>query len=240
MNQPSSGNALENTSPPSSVPMFRNLSAKDASPSLGSDRAQAHGELPQDYSPKIQGWNAGPSNSHPVTTATSRNESINSFESDHRHPANDLRGGMYQDHMALQWEQDPYETDPNLTLHLLDLYFQHAGRATYGMFPRRPFVAWVRTNRKATQDDRMLLYSVLAMGSLFSADSEERALGKRFAAVASYATAKRFGKFSLQLCQSRLILALFHFAQGKSQEAWDFCGAGLRAISALNLNTEEG
>jgi hypothetical protein len=220
--------------------MFRNLSAKDASPNLGSDRAQAHGELPQDYSPKIEGWNAGPSNSRPVTTATSRNESINSFESDHRHPANDLRGGMYQDHMALQWEQDPYETDPNLTLHLLDLYFQHAGRATYGMFPRRPFVAWVRTNRKATQDDRMLLYSVLAMGSLFSADSEERALGKRFAAVASYATAKRFGKFSLQLCQSRLILALFHFAQGKSQEAWDFCGAGLRAISALNLNTEEG
>jgi hypothetical protein len=78
------------------------------------------------------------------------------------------------------------------------------------------------------------------MGSLFSPDADKRALGKRFAAVATYAAEKRFGKFSLQLCQSRLLLALYHFAQGKSQEAWDFCGGGLRAISALKLNTEEG
>lgn len=86
----------------------------------------------------------------------------------------------------------------------------------------------------------MLLYSILAMGSLFSPDADKRALGKRFAGVAIYAAEKRFGKFSLQLCQSRLLLALYCFAQGKSQEAWDFCGAGLRAISALKLNTEEG
>jgi hypothetical protein len=86
----------------------------------------------------------------------------------------------------------------------------------------------------------MLLYSVLAMGSIFSNDLDKRTLGKRFAAIAAYATEKRFGKFTLQLCQSRLMLALYNFARGKSQEAWDFCGAGLRALSALKLNTEEG
>jgi hypothetical protein len=154
--------------------------------------------------------------------------------------ADDLRRGSYQDHLAIQWEQDPYETDPRLTIHLLDLYFLHAGRATYGMFPRRPFIAWIESSREKSQDHLMLLYTVLAMGSLFSADPEKRALGKRFAAVASYAAEKRFGKFTLQLCQSRLMLALYLFAKGKSQEAWDFCGAGLRAISALKLNTEEG
>lgn len=125
-------------------------------------------------------------------------------------------------------------------MHLLDLYFLHAGRATYGIFPRRPFITWVETNRDKNQDQLMVLYIVVALGSLFSADPEKRALGKRFAAVASYAAEKRFGRFTLQLCQTRLMLALYSFARGKSQEAWDFCGAGLRAISALKLNTEEG
>jgi hypothetical protein len=152
----------------------------------------------------------------------------------------DPRRGSHQDQLALQWEQDPFDVDPRLTLHLLDLYFLHAGRATYGMFPRRPFTAWVETNHEKGQDQLMLLYAVLAMGSIFSADPDKRTLGKRFAAVAAYALEKRFGKFTLQLCQSRLILALYNFARGKSQEAWDFCGAGLRAISALKLNTEEG
>lgn len=152
----------------------------------------------------------------------------------------DPRRGSLQDQLALQWEQDPFETDARLTMHLLDLYFLHAGRATYGMFPRRPFLTWVETNREKSQDHLMLLYSVLAMGSVFSADPDKRNIGKRFAAVAAYGTEKRFGKFTLQLCQSRLMLALYNFARGKSQEAWDFCGAGLRALSALKLNTEEG
>jgi hypothetical protein len=152
----------------------------------------------------------------------------------------DLRRGSHQDQLAMQWEQDPYDTDPRLTMHLLDLYFLHAGRATYGMFPRRPFLAWVETNREKNQDHLMLLYSVLAMGSVFSATAEQRSAGKWYAAVAAYAMEKRFGKFTLQLCQSRLMLGLYNFARGKSQEAWDYCGAGLRALSALKLNSEDG
>lgn len=148
--------------------------------------------------------------------------------------------GLYQDPLALQWEQDPGETDPRITLHVLNLYFLHAGRAIHGMFPRKAFISWAQSGRGKSQDDRMLLYSILGMGSLFSPDAGKRALGKRFVAVATYAAEKRFGRFSLQLCQSRLLLGLYHFAQGKPQEAWDFCGAGLHAISALKLNTEEG
>jgi hypothetical protein len=171
--------------------------------------------------------------------------SVQSYDSDWSGSANDQGlddpgRGSYSDQLALQWEQDPFETDPGLTMHLLDLYFNHAGRATYGMFPRRPFLTWVEVNREKNHDHLMLLYSVLAIGSLFSADGDKRALGKRFASVASYAAEKRFGKFSLQLCQTRLMLALFYFARGKSQEAWDYCGAGLRALSALKLNSEEG
>jgi hypothetical protein len=171
--------------------------------------------------------------------------SIHSIESDwsgsaHDQGPDDPGRGFYPDQIAQLWEQDPFDKDPRLTLHLLDLYFLHTGRASYGMFPRRPFIAWVESSRAKDQDALMLLYSLLAMGSLYSVDPEKRALGRTFAYVALHATEKRFGKFSLQLSQARLVLALYYFARGKVQEAWDFCGAGLRAISALKLNTEEG
>ena len=181
----------------------------------------------------------------PKLVSEKRGMSVHSFDTDWSGSLNDAdpddpRRSAHQDQLAMQWEQDPYEAEPRLTMHILDLYFRHAGRATYGIFPRRPFLAWVESPREKNQDDRMLLYSVLAMGSIFSPEPEQRNIGKQFAAIAAYATEKRFGKFTLQLCQSRLMLALYNFARGKSTQAWDFCGAGLRAISALRLNTEEG
>lgn len=242
-------NASGETSPSSSSVLFKNQSAELVSPVAGPDKPRAFEES-RESSRTIEAWNAGspfkPRNFRPNSVATSsRDMSVHSLDSDWSGSVNnqdpdDPRRGSHQDQLALQWEQDPFETDARLTMHLLDLYFLHAGRATYGMFPRRPFLTWVETNREKNQDHLMLLYSVLAMGSVFSSDPDKRNIGKRFAAVAAYATEKRFGKFTLQLCQSRLMLALYNFARGKSQEAWDFCGAGLRALSALKLNTEEG
>lgn len=248
LNQAGMSNASGETSPSTSAPILKNPPIEFSSPAAAADKSKAPGEL-RDSCKKVDIWNIGtpfkPRSFRPNSIAISRDMSVQSFDSDWSGSANDPgiddpRHGSYQDQLALQWEQDPFETDSRLTLHLLDLYFLHAGRATYGIFPRRPFLSWVESNHDKDQDHLMILYAVLAMGSLFSADPDKRALGKRFASVASYAAEKRFGKFSLQLCQTRLMLALYYFAQGKSQEAWDFCGAGLRAISALKLNTEEG
>ncbi|OCL09486.1 hypothetical protein AOQ84DRAFT_431293 [Glonium stellatum] len=184
------------------------------------------------------------------TSATGgRDMSVHSFETEWSSLANGIepsvhedgrRGSHHVDQLALGWEQDPYEADPGLTSSLLNLYFTHIGSATYCIFPPQHFTAWVETCREKSHDDRMLLYSVLAMGSVFATDSGERSVGKQFAGIAAYATERRFGRFSLQLCQSRLMLALYNFARGKATEAWDFCGLALRAISALKLNTEEG
>ncbi|CAI9628449.1 unnamed protein product [Alternaria burnsii] len=241
-------NASGETSPSNSAPLFKNPSSEVLSPAATSDRNKAPGEL-RDSSRKVDTWNAGtPFRSRkfrPNTATDPRDMSVQSYDSDWSGSANDQGSGdpvrgSYSDYLALQWEQDPFETDPGLTMRLLGLYFLHAGSATYAMFPRQPFLAWVENNRDKSQDHLMLLYSVLAMGSLFSTGEDRGALGKNFTAVASYAAEKRFGKFSLQLCQTRLMLALYNFARGKSQEAWDYCGAGLRALIALKLNSEEG
>ncbi|KAF1969394.1 hypothetical protein BU23DRAFT_477137 [Bimuria novae-zelandiae CBS 107.79] len=247
LNQPGMSNTSGETSPSSSSVLFKNQSTELVSPVAGPDKPRT---LEEQYSKAVDTWNTGSSFTKPRTfrpnsIATSRDMSVHSMDSDWSGSANnqdsdDPRRGSHHDRLAIQWEQDPYDTDARLTMQLLDLYFLHAGRATYGMFPRRPFLAWVETNREKNQDHLMLLYSVLAMGSVFSLEPEKRSIGKLYAAVAAYAMEKRFGKFTLQLCQSRLMLALYNFARGKAQEAWDYCGAGLRALSALKLNTEDG
>ncbi|PVI00469.1 hypothetical protein DM02DRAFT_527035 [Periconia macrospinosa] len=247
LNHQGMSNASEETSPSSSAVLFKTRSTELNSPVAGPNKLKALDEQ-RDYTRTSENWNVTSFKSQafrPNSVATLRDMSVHSMDSDWSGSGNyqdpdGHRRGSHQDHLALQWEQDPYEADPTLTMRLLDLYFNHAGRATYGMFPRKPFTSWIETNREKNQDYLMLVYSVLAMGSVFSADLEDHNIGRRFAAIASYATEKRFGRFTLQLCQSRLMLALYNFARGKSHEAWDLCGAGLRAISALRLNTEEG
>ncbi|KZM26742.1 DNA binding [Ascochyta rabiei] len=249
-NQPGTRNGSTEASPPTPVAAtLRNYATESMSPSVSSEKVDRIAGLRENLRTADARYSGATLQSRdylpPPSLAGLRDASVHSHDSDWSNSVNpgehhNSSAGLYQDHLALQWEQDPGEMDPEITLHLLDLYFLHAGRATYGMFPRKAFKSWARFGRAKSQDDRMLLYSVLAIGSLFSPNIDKRALGKRFAAVATYAAEKRFGRFTLQLCQSRLLLALYNFAQGKSQEAWDYCGAGLRAISALRLNTEEG
>ncbi|KAF2125361.1 hypothetical protein P153DRAFT_378826 [Dothidotthia symphoricarpi CBS 119687] len=233
---------------PSSPPLpSKNASTELSSSAAGSDKEKTHKESHEPFIPrKNEFWHAGtpfnPQSFRPQSVATTG--SVYSYESDLSGVLNgqELDGrtrGSYL-HMELQWEQDPYKTDPKLTMELLDLYFLHVGRPTYNIFPRVPFLSWVESGHEKNPDHIMLLYSVLALGSLFSSNLELQALGNRFASIATYALAKRFGKFDLQMCQSRLILSLYNYGQGKSQAAWDFTGAALRALSALRLNTEEG
>ncbi|EUC36977.1 hypothetical protein COCCADRAFT_86876 [Bipolaris zeicola 26-R-13] len=242
-------NVSGETSPSGSAPLYKHPSSEVLSPSVATERARAIGEPREPTKSAVDPWNIStpyrPRKIRSTAIGNKRDMSVHSYDSDwsgsaNEHVMEDFGRGSYSDPLALQWEQDPFETDPRLTMDLLELYFRHAGRATYSMFPRRAFLTWVETSRDKSQDHLMLLYSILAMGSAFAVDPERRSLGKRFVSVASYAAEKRFGKFSLQLCQTRLMLALYFFAKGKSQEAWDYCGAGLRAISALKLNTEDG
>jgi Fungal specific transcription factor domain len=122
----------------------------------------------------------------------------------------------------------------------LELYFTHINQATYCMLPKSPFLNWVRECRTKTQEDRMLLYTLMAMGCRFSSYKESNAHGKRLLQIARHAVQTSFGRFTLQLAQARLILALLNFSLGNATEAWDYCGSAVRAICGLKYNTEEG
>lgn len=141
---------------------------------------------------------------------------------------------------SFNWGNDPYEVDPEVTMHYIETYFIHINAATYRIFPRKLFLKWVKTETAKSPDDLMILYTMLAMGSVFSSKAERKHEGSLFNKIARYAVEKNHGKYSLQLVQSRLLLAFYHFSLGEPHKAWDYGGMAFRVASGLKLNLEEG
>ena len=104
------------------------------------------------------------------------------------------------------------------------------------MFSEGPFKAWILSAGEKSLDDLMLIYTVLALGTVYSSKPVHKAVGSQFAAISRYACRNRH--FSLQLVQSRLILALYYSATNNPNDSWDACGGAIRAASGLRLNVE--
>lgn len=141
---------------------------------------------------------------------------------------------------SFDWANDPYHVDPEITMHYVETYFMHINAATYRLFPRQLFLDWVRSETVKSPDDLMLIYTMLAMGSVFSSRAERKHEGSLFGKIARFAVERNHGNYSLQLIQSRLLLAFYHFSMGDAHKAWDYGGMGFRVVSGLRLNVEDG
>lgn len=137
------------------------------------------------------------------------------------------------------WDQDPYLYDPEATMRFLELFFAQSAREVSIMFPRDAFTRWVRQCREKCQRECMVLYAVLALGSIF-AQNEFSSFAKICVDRAGQAVSRIDGKFSLTLIQARLLVAGYNHLIGKDSTGWDLSGSALRVISAMRLNNEEG
>lgn len=163
-----------------------------------------------------------------VAVDTSSMSSIRSWDGDLPTP----------DYLGFDWRKDPYSVDVPITDHYIELYFTHINGVTYPIFPRKPFLHWVRNEKKKSSDDHMLVYSILAVGSIFSPRPGRDEEGSQLAKMAQHAVEKNRGKYTLQLAQARILLALYCLSTGDLERAWDYCGLASRAAAGLKLNVE--
>ncbi len=119
-------------------------------------------------------------------------------------------------------------------------YFHHVDSATTCILPRKAFLRWIRESTTKSPTDKMVLYAILAMGTVFAQRPEAKQHQDVFIDIVNHAVMKGGDTFSLQLVQTKLILALFTFSKGQYNQAWDFCGSALRVAFGLKFNTEEG
>ncbi|TIA31098.1 hypothetical protein D6C78_09162 [Aureobasidium pullulans] len=137
------------------------------------------------------------------------------------------------------WDEDPYLHDPEATMRFLELFFAQSAREISIMFPRDAFTRWVQQCREKCQRECMVLYAVLALGSIF-AENEFSSFAKTCAEKAGQAVSRIDGKFSMAMVQARLVVAGYNHLVGKDSTGWDLSGSALRVISAMRLNSEDG
>lgn len=142
------------------------------------------------------------------------------------------RGGM------LSWEDDPYAVDPEVTLQLLRLYLGHFNSGTYYLYPEHHFMQWLSSSTDKCQNERMVLYAMLAIGSIF--DESYFGFGNQCARIAMDILPRHPGLINMCTAQARILLALYSFSKGEYTAAWEHSGGAIRAVQHLQYHTEEG
>jgi len=99
----------------------------------------------------------------------------------------------------------------------MDLYFAHVNAATHQSFPIGPVMHWLNHETSQSQEDLMLIYAMLALGTIYSSRVDREASGSIFADIAVHIIQKYCLKYTLQL---------YHFARGDYERSWDFLGMG--------------
>ncbi|KAJ5689244.1 hypothetical protein N7462_003636 [Penicillium macrosclerotiorum] len=162
-----------------------------------------------------------------------------------RHPVyseilGELRDLNPDDPLAGSWNVDPYESDPEKAVHYVEAYFSHVNNGLYQIFPHTRFILWLKSCDTKSAEDKMLLYSMMALGSMFSDRSDRFIALRRYSQIARFAIQKSQHTLSLQLAQSHLIMSLWYYATGSLIGSWDSIGAAGRAVGGLRFNVESG
>ncbi|KAI9884184.1 MAG: hypothetical protein M1823_004023 [Watsoniomyces obsoletus] len=136
-------------------------------------------------------------------------------------------------------QRDPYDIDPELVTHLVEIYFDRVSAAGYRMLPRTPFLEWLRNARPKSPHDLMLVYCILMVASDFSTRADRKVCVRDFGRIARYAVDECRGTWTLQLVQSRFLVALQSFTSNKIRDAWDVYATTLSAAMGLRLHVED-
>lgn len=146
-----------------------------------------------------------------------------------------------RDHpLTREWEVDPYEDDPELTTHFVEVYLTHVNESIYHMLPRGSFLLWLKSCREKSLNDKMLLYCMLAMGGIFSKRTDKMATLMRYSRVARHALEQNKDTLTMQLAQGRIIMSLWYYTIGALLKSWNCIGAAVRTVCGLGYNIESG
>ncbi|KAI2793953.1 hypothetical protein POX_a00541 [Penicillium oxalicum] len=152
----------------------------------------------------------------------------------------EMRDTGPDDPLLASWNVDPFDHDPEMTLHYVDTFFTYVNDGLYHIFPHARFILWLKSCNTKSQEDKMVLYSMMALGSIFSDRPDKVSALRRYSRIARFAIQRSQHNLCLQLVQSHLLMGLLYYAAGSLVAAWDAVGSAGRAVSGLRFNIESG
>lgn len=135
-------------------------------------------------------------------------------------------------------DADPFQIDPKLTQIYLENFLEHLNEQLYTILPRRRFLHWASSRKPKSSNDRLLLYSMMAFGTIFSSTDDQVRHGNDFVAMTEAGLARAVSMPALQVVQVLMVMTMTRFSRGRTQEARESCGLMMRMAIDLDLNRE--
>lgn len=136
-------------------------------------------------------------------------------------------------------ENDPSTISSSLTNKYLELFFSSRNRKIYHLFPRSAFMKWVFEDRQKSLSDNMVLYALLASGSLLSSNKDRDSHHRHFVEIAERGLESLSSTPSLQRVHTLVALALLPSAAADSIRTFRLWGSAVQTTYDLGLFNEE-
>ena len=133
---------------------------------------------------------------------------------------------------------DPYEADAEATMYFLELFFHHRNSSPYVIWPRNRFFEWTRNCKTKSIDDLMILYALMALGTIFSQEPGTNEIGDKCYDIAYSLERERANQPSLQMMQARGALLLFNFARGNFEGTFEYTAHAIRTATSMRYTDE--
>jgi hypothetical protein len=139
--------------------------------------------------------------------------------------------------LSRAWRTDPYVSDPQSISAVISQFFDHVDNTVILRFiPEEVFKTWLaNTAHKKSEEELMLVYSMLAVGVLLSGGPKH--IAAEYAQVAEFAQ-KTSTSNNLHLAQSRILLALYYLSTCQRREANELMTAAAGMVAYLQLHLE--
>ncbi|KAK5042362.1 hypothetical protein LTR84_012814 [Exophiala bonariae] len=142
--------------------------------------------------------------------------------------------------LTFSLQADPYEINPRVTLNCVGKFFTFVDRQASAAIPNAMFVRWLKMCKDKSQPDKMMIYSILALGSIFADASTSRTYTSAFSTIVQEGLTLCGEEPTFQLAMTYLLSTLLSISTGEYNTAWNCCGSAIRTLFALQFNTEAG
>lgn len=134
---------------------------------------------------------------------------------------------------------DPAQHNVPLTKEYVNCFLQFANVPTFEIFPPKRFLQWTFEGRNKSLQDRIMLYAVMAWGTIHSDEAARVAHREIFKQIVYSELEDLESQYCLQTVHTLQFLAFAEFADSQHHKGFGLFVRCVGAISAMKLNIEQ-
>ena len=135
-------------------------------------------------------------------------------------------------------DTDPAEHNPELTKAYIDNFLSYVNVPTFDIFPAKQFYEWAINSRNKTLEDRIMLYAMMAWGSVHSLNDARASHRAMFKQIVHQALVEVELQCKIQAVHTLLFLTLAEFADDQDKQGYLLFVRCIGVVRLLGLNIE--